>query len=63
MTVSIITYGGIVRSIQIPDEAGTLVDVTLGYETLEEYRENNPYFGALVGRYADRIAYGKFVLD
>lgn len=63
MTVSIITYGGIVTSIEVPDKNGKPVDVTLGYDTLEEYIEDNPYFGALVGRYANRIAFGSFTLD
>ena len=59
----IITYGGIVVSLRVPDRKGTLGDVVLGYDELEGYLSNNPFFGALVGRYANRIAKGKFTLD
>jgi aldose 1-epimerase len=47
----------------VPDRLGRPGDVVLGYETLAEYEKNNPYFGCLVGRYGNRIAGGKFVLD
>jgi aldose 1-epimerase len=65
MVVQVITYGGIVRSIQVPDRSGHKGDVVLGYDNLDGYVKNvnNPYFGALVGRYANRIAYGHFTLD
>lgn len=56
----IITYGGIVTSLEVPDRAGKLADVVLGYDTLDGYISNSPYFGAIVGRYANRIAKGKF---
>jgi aldose 1-epimerase len=59
----IMTYGGIVVSLRVPDRKGTLGDVVLGYDELEGYLNNNPFFGALVGRYANRIARGKFTLD
>jgi aldose 1-epimerase len=59
----IMTYGGIVVSLKVPDREGRLGDVVLGYETLAEYIEENPYFGCLVGRYGNRIANGRFTLD
>ncbi|UCE99435.1 MAG: galactose mutarotase [Planctomycetota bacterium] len=59
----IMTYGGIVRTLLIPDRDGNLADIVLGYDILEEYIKDNPYFGALIGRYGNRIAKGKFTLD
>jgi aldose 1-epimerase len=59
----IMTYGGIVLSLKVPDRAGNLGDVVLGYDTLAEYIAENPYFGCLVGRYGNRIANGRFTLD
>jgi aldose 1-epimerase len=63
MEVRAMNYGAIILSIFVPDRNGQLADVVLGHETLEGYRPNPPYFGALVGRYANRIANGKFTLD
>ena len=59
----ITNYGAILVSLEVPDREGKVVDVTLGYDTLDGYIEDDPYFGATVGRYANRIAKGKFVLD
>lgn len=59
----ITNYGGIVVSLHVPDRNGKMGDVALGYETLDEYIKNNPYFGCLVGRYGNRIAKGKFMLN
>lgn len=59
----IITYGGIVVSLETPDRTGNLADVVLGYDNLEGYLEKNPFFGCLVGRVANRIAGGRFTLD
>jgi aldose 1-epimerase len=56
-------YGGIVVSLKVPDRLGHLGDVVLGFDNLEDYIKENPYFGALIGRYGNRIANGKFVLD
>jgi len=56
-------YGGIVVSIKVPDRNGQLGDVVLGYDNLDDYIKNNPFFGAMVGRYGNRIAKGKFTLD
>ena len=64
MEVSIITYGGAVQSIKVPDKDGKVGDVALGFDNLADYlKDNNPYFGALIGRYGNRIAKGQFVLD
>ena len=61
--VGIITYGGIIQSVLVPDSAGNKTDVVLGFENLKDYVEKNPYFGCITGRYANRIAKGKFMLD
>ena len=63
MEVSIITYGGIITSWTAPDKNGDYKDIVLGYNTLSEYEAETPYFGALIGRYGNRIAKGKFSLD
>jgi len=56
-------YGGIVTSLKVPDRDGKLGDVVLGYDNLADYIKDSPYFGALIGRYGNRIARGKFTLD
>jgi aldose 1-epimerase len=62
--VKIITYGGIVQALRVPDRDGRLRNVVLGFDNLDDYVNNNsPYFGAIIGRYANRIAEGKFTLD
>jgi aldose 1-epimerase len=63
MEVRAITYGAIIQSIRVPDRSGRLGDVTLGYDSLPGYLTASPYFGAVVGRYANRIARGRFTLD
>jgi aldose 1-epimerase len=63
MRVRLINYGATTVSLEVPDAGGNLTDVTLGYETLEGWLTNTSYFGATVGRYANRIAKGKFTLD
>ena len=65
MTVKITNFGGTVTSILVPDRRGRMGDVALGYDTLPHYAKNlgGTYFGALIGRYGNRIAKGKFVLD
>lgn len=64
LSVSIINYGGIVTHLRLPDRNGQLRDIVLGYDSLDQYlRDNSPYFGAIAGRYANRIAYGRFTLD
>jgi aldose 1-epimerase len=59
----IMTYGGIVQSLKVPDKNGHFGDIVLGYDDLNGYVTNSPYFGALIGRYGNRIANGKFTLD
>ena len=63
MEVRIIDYGGIVTHLKVPDKEGMIEDVVLGYDNLEDYLKATPYFGALVGRYGNRIANGSFTLD
>lgn len=58
-----ITYGAIVVSLETPDRTGKAADIVLGYKTLNEYIKDTPYFGAIVGRYGNRIAGGKFSLS
>ena len=59
----IITYGATLQSLQVPDSAAQMVDVVLGYDTLEDYVEFPEFFGVTVGRYANRIAGGVFALQ
>lgn len=63
ISVDIITYGGIVRRLMVPDEAGEMRDVVLGFNSIEEYLSDHPFFGAIIGRYGNRIANGKFSID
>jgi aldose 1-epimerase len=63
MIVTILTYGGIIQSVQVPDRDGNMTNVTLGFNTLDEYLAGHPYFGCITGRYANRIARGTFTLD
>src|SRR5438309_2089568 len=61
--VRIMTYGAIIVSLRTPDRSGHLGDIVLGYPTLAGYLAQSPYFGAIVGRYGNRIAKGRFTLD
>ena len=61
--VQAMNYGGIIMAIRVPDRKGQLADIVLGHETMEGYVPNPPYIGAVVGRYANRIANGTFQLD
>ncbi len=63
MSVSVINYGGIITRIMAPDKDGNMADVVLGFDSLAGYAGDNPYFGALIGRYGNRIAEGKFTLN
>jgi aldose 1-epimerase len=63
MQVRVITFGAIIQAIRVPDRSGHVADVTLGYDSLAGYLTSSPYFGAVVGRYANRIARGRFMLD
>ena len=63
LQVDIITYGARIISLQVPDRAGELKNVVLGFDSAAPYLCENPYFGAVVGRYANRIANGEFTLE
>lgn len=63
MEVAVLTYGGIVQAIRLPHGPGKTVDVALGFDTLDGYLGEHPYFGALIGRYGNRIGNAKFSLN
>jgi aldose 1-epimerase len=63
MIVKITNYGGIITSIIVPDKRGKLADVALGFYSLADYLKKHPFFGAIIGRYGNRIAGGKFELN
>jgi aldose 1-epimerase len=63
MSCRIMTYGGIVISLRVPDREGRVEDVVLGFDRLEDYLAGHPYFGCITGRYCNRIAHGRFQLD
>jgi aldose 1-epimerase len=61
--VKIMTYGGIIQSVRVPDRRHHFENVTLGFDNLPDYVAKSPYFGCITGRYANRIAKGQFTLD
>ena len=63
MKAALTNYGAIMASLYVPDRNGNLDDVVLGYAALDGYLKEHPYFGAIVGRYGNRIAKGRFMLD
>ncbi len=63
LRVKVITYGARLAELWVPDRAGQLADIVLGHDTLAEYEASGTYLGATCGRYANRIARGRFVLD
>ena len=63
LEAEVLTYGGVVAALRVPDRAGKTVDVVLGYNTLAGYEENGGYVGALVGRYANRIGGAAITID
>lgn len=63
LSVSVITYGGIIQSLCVPDRDGKMADVVLGFGNLDSYVKGHPYFGCITGRVAGRISGGKFRID
>lgn len=63
LTAKIMTYGALLTELHVPDKTGKLGNVVLGFDNLKQYLDGHPYFGCTVGRYANRIAKGKFTLD
>src|SRR6201999_3339423 len=63
MVVKIMTYGATVTEVDVPDRNGKIENVTLGFGNFQAYEHGSPYFGATVGRYANRIAKGMFTLN
>lgn len=64
MSISVLSYGAIIQAINVPDRDGNVADVAMGFDDIAGYRKsNNPYFGALIGRVANRIANGEFTLN
>lgn len=63
LEMSVLSYGAIIHELHVPDKSGNLADIVLGFDTLKEYELENTYFGCVVGRYANRIARGRFSLD
>jgi len=61
--MQVINYGAIITSLKAPDKNGVFEDIVLGYDSLDQYLKATPYFGAIVGRYGNRIANGKFSID
>jgi aldose 1-epimerase len=61
--VKVITYGGRITSLKVPNKNGEIENVVLGFDNIEDYQKHNPFFGALIGRYGNRISKGKFTLD
>lgn len=60
LKMKVTNFGGRIMELWVPDRAGQLADVVLGYDSAKQYLSGNPYFGALIGRYGNRIAYGQF---
>ena len=63
MEVDVITYGGIITSLKVPGKDSTFQDVVLGFDSMDGYVDGSPYFGAIIGRYGNRIAKGTFKLE
>lgn len=61
--MKVLSYGGVLQSLEIPDRRGRCTNVSLGFDNLEDYVKSSPYFGALIGRYGNRIGKGRFTLD
>jgi aldose 1-epimerase len=59
VSMAVTNYGGIITSLVVPDKNGTMTDVALGYNDVDSYVKNSPYFGAIVGRFGNRIEIGR----
>jgi len=63
LEMTVTNYGGIIVSLKVPDREGRIADVVLGFDNFQSYRKENPYFGAIIGRYANRIGKASFFLN
>jgi aldose 1-epimerase len=63
LSVDVMDYGGIIRALRVPDASGSAASVVLALNSVEDYERSSPYFGAIIGRYANRIANGRFELE
>ncbi|MDZ4716453.1 MAG: aldose epimerase family protein [Cytophagales bacterium] len=63
LKMTVTNFGGKIISLWVPDKAGKLADIVLGYDSAQQYLDGNPYFGAMIGRYGNRIAGGKFSVE
>src|SRR5690349_18285374 len=63
MELRVLDYGGIIVSLAVPDRTGRIDDVVLGFDRPEDYERSSPYFGAIIGRFGNRVARGRFTLD
>ncbi len=63
IAITILNYGGIIQSVKTPDKNGKMGDIVMGFNSIEKYQEYSPYFGAIIGRFGNRIAKGAFTLD
>lgn len=63
ISVEVINYGGIITNIRVPDSKGSIKDIALGFNNIEGYINEHPYFGSIIGRYGNRIKNGKFKID
>jgi len=63
LSIGITNFGGIITSVKAPDRLGNIEEITAGFDNLEQYLKDHPHFGVVVGRFANRIAKGKFLID
>ncbi len=63
LELKVMNYGCVVTSLKVPDRKGVLEDIVLGFDTIEQYQKESPFFGAVIGRYGNRIAKGTFSID
>src|SRR6185312_8251372 len=63
LEAAVLSYGGVLQSVLAPDRSGRRADVVLGFDDIRRYEADSPFFGALVGRYANRVAGARFTLD